>query len=369
MHIMEIISTAGVNGAVIHGTMIARELARRGHHITLVCLPESFCSKQMGQEPVRIVESSLRRWPLDQIMRFAQIVLGESIDVIHTHLSRANFFGLTLSWVTGVPCVATAHNHCIQLNWMFHSGVIAVSRATSRFQKTYNLVCPSRLHIIHNFLDPHRFSDVPTQAALHVRSEFGIEEKNPVIGIVGDVVPRKGLIYLVTALKEIRNVIPDVRLLVVGSGPSSYVGKVKVRAELTGVSSCILWAGHREDIPEILKSLDLFVLPSRNEPFGLAVLEAMASGLPVVATSVGGLQECVVANVTGFLVQPSNPRVLAKAVISLLQDKQLRHRFGEAGRKRVCNHFSAENQVPKIESVLARVAKDRKKGFFHLLRF
>jgi glycosyltransferase involved in cell wall biosynthesis len=156
MHVMEIVFTTGMNGAVIHGTMLARELGRRGHRVTFLCLPNSWCGSQMRPEPIRIVESNLHRWPLDQLIRIGKFFLREGVDVIHTHLSRANFFGQTLSWLSGVPGVA--HNHCVQLNWMFHDGVIAPSEATGRFQCTYNRVRPGRIEIVHNFVDHKRFS-------------------------------------------------------------------------------------------------------------------------------------------------------------------------------------------------------------------
>jgi len=365
MNIMEIVSTTGMNGAVMHGTMVAQELARRGHRVTVVCLPNSWCSKQLCNEPIQIVESTLRRWPMDQLIRIVKLLQREGVDVIHTHLSRANFFGQTLAWLSGIPCVATAQNHCIQLNWMFHDGVIAASKATGRFQRTYNRVCPSRIEIVHNFVDHRRFTDIPSNTSRDIRSAFSVDDKSLLIGVVGDVIPRKGLIYLIAALKKIRIMFPKVRLLVVGNDHSAYISKVKLKADRLGVSQCVLWAGYRTDIPEILGALDLFVLPSLKESFPIAVLEAMAARLPVVATSVGGLPECVVPYETGFLVPPANHRALSNAIITLLKDENLRGRFGESGRKRVLRNFSIEMQVNRIESCLSRTAGDRKKGLLH----
>jgi glycosyltransferase involved in cell wall biosynthesis len=161
-------------------------------------------------------------------------------------------------------------------------------------------------------------------------------------------------------------VISKVRLLVVGNGPSGYICRVKLKADQMGVSSFILWSGHRAEIPEILGALDLFVLPSFRESFAIAVLDAMAAGLPVVATTVAGLPECVVPGETGYLVPPANHRALSKAIIALLKGEDLRCRFGESGRKRVLRNFSTESQLPKIESFLSQVARDRKKGFLHI---
>jgi len=308
---------------------------------------------------------------MDQLIRIGRLSQREHVDVIHTHLSRANFFGQTLSWLSGIPCVATAHNHCIQLNWMFHDRVIAPSKATGRFQRIYNFVRASRLEIVHNFVDHRCFPDNPGKARPDIRAALGIDGECLVIGIVGDIVPGKGLIYLISSLTKIKSVIPSVRLLVVGDGPSEYMRKAKSKADRLGVSSSILWAGHRTDIPEILSALDLFVLPSLDESLSIAVIEAMAAGLSVVATSVGGLPEVVVPYKTGFLVPPANHVALSAAIITMLKDKNLRRRFGESGRKRVLKSFSIETQLPKIESCLYRVSKhrkSRKKGFLHILK-
>ncbi len=125
------------------------------------------------------------------------------------------------------------------------------------------------------------------------------------------------------------------------------------------MAGSITWTGHRNDVDEILAALDLYVLPSLEESLPLSVLEAMASGLAVVASAVGGIPECVTSGETGLLVPPARSDRLAAAIVELLGDPARRRRFGDAGRRRMQEQFTAESQAPSIEAAFARVIRGR----------
>ena len=164
MNIMEIISGTRVNGAILHCLLLSRELARRGNTVTLVCLPGAWIGEQAAGEGIEVVHSDLHRWPMDELRRIGRVVRQRKIDVIHTHISRANFFGILLRWFGGVPSVATAHSRHIQLHWMFNDRVIAVSEATRRYQRWHNFVRAGRIETIYNFIDHGRLASVPADA-------------------------------------------------------------------------------------------------------------------------------------------------------------------------------------------------------------
>jgi len=357
MKIMEIVSGADVNGAVVHCLLLTRELAQRGHQVTLVCRPGAWIATQLRGAPIDIVESDLHRWPPDEVRRLAAVAHAQGIDVLHTHMSRAHFFGVLLRWLSGVPCVATAHSRHIQLHWMCNDRVIAVSEATGRFHRTCNLVRRTRLDVVHNFVDYGRFAAADEDTPTRMRVAFNIPAASPLIGSIGDVIPDKGLIHLVRALPKIRSALPATRLLVVGSSPTAYRAALEREADRLAVAAMIIWAGQRTDVADIMKALDVFVLPSLEENFPLVVAEAMAAGLPVVATAVGGVPECVSAGETGMLVPPADAPALADALIGLLCDAPLRHRFGQAAQQRVRQRFSPEVQVPRIEAALSLAAR------------
>jgi glycosyltransferase involved in cell wall biosynthesis len=175
---------------------------------------------------------------------------------------------------------------------------------------------------------------------------------------VGDVIPRKGAIYLVQALPEILARHPHAMIALVGSeGPASYIEKIKTTAKQLGVSSRILWLGRRSDVPEILPAMDLWTLPSLEESLPLALLEAMAAGLPVVASAVGGIPECITSEKTGLLVPPGKSHALAQAIVGLLDDERRRHAIGAAASQWIRQQFSLDSQTSRIETALASVAR------------
>jgi glycosyltransferase involved in cell wall biosynthesis len=224
----------------------------------------------------------------------------------------------------------------------------------------HNFVRGKRIETIHNFVDGDRLATVPADARQRVRQSLGFAAETPLLGAIGKVIPRKGLIHLVRGLPRILAAVPQARLLVVGGKEQSpYARQVRAAAAQAGTADRITWTSHRDDIPEILAALDLLVLPSLEESFPLSILEAMASGLPVVATTVGGIPECVVPGQTGLLVPPARSDLLAAAVVELLGDRSRARRFGAAGRNRVQERFSAASQTPCIEALFTRVAHRR----------
>jgi glycosyltransferase involved in cell wall biosynthesis len=362
VRILEITSAPEVNGAVIHCLRLSRELARRGHEVFVACRPGAWIERQLAGGPIEVIRSDLHRWPLDELSRMASIVRKKNVEIIHTHMSRAHFFGVLLRWFAGVPCVATAHNRLLQLHWMFNDHVIAVSEATRRFQHRVNLVRNSRLTTIPNFIDDRSVPSLTPARRAAVRAQIGADEASLLLGVVGAIIPRKGQIYLVRALPKILAACPKARLVLVGTTEftSDYVSQVRDEADRLGVASHIVWTGHRDDAAEIMSALDLFVLPSLEESLPLTILEAMATGLPIVATAVSGVPEVVRPNETGILVPPRDCNALADAILALLADPERRRQFGQAGQRLVKTHHSIGTQVTAIEQVLAAVAGHRR---------
>lgn len=360
MHIMQIASGRGWNGAIGHCCLLSRELANRGNRVTVVCQPGSLLAEKLASLPVEVVLSDLHRWPTDELRRISAVIRDQAVNVVHTHLSRAHFFGVLLRWFCGVPTVATAHCRKIQAHWMLNDMVIAVSDATRRFHQRLNLVRRQRITTVHNFIEHHRILQLPPTTRAAVRGALGVDETTTWIGVVGTVEPRKSQIDLIRAMPKILAAEPSARLLIVGGyGPPRYVAKARRTAERLGIADRITWAGHRSDVHEILASLDIFVLPSREESLPLSILEAQVAGLPVVATAVGGTPECVQHRETGLLVSPADASALAAAVVSLIRDPALRRRLGRSGRDSVLEHFSLQGQTAAIEAVLSGVVQRR----------
>jgi glycosyltransferase involved in cell wall biosynthesis len=169
----------------------------------------------------------------------------------------------------------------------------------------------------------------------------------PVIGAAGRLAPIKGFAHLIRALGLLREAMPDVRLEIAGTGPAQ--GSLKQEARVAGVDDRVSFLGWQADLLSCFARWDVFVQPSLEEAFGLAALEAMAAGLPVVATAVGGLLELIEDGRTGWLVPPADPQALAKRLRELLRDREQRRTLGAAGQARARQNFSVERMVSSIE--------------------
>jgi glycosyltransferase involved in cell wall biosynthesis len=329
-----------------------------------VCRPNAWIGNQLAGDGVDIVHSDMHRWPPDELRRISAICRSRNFDVIHTHMSRAHFFGVLLRWFSGVPCVATAHNRLIQPHWMFNDRVIANSEATRRFHRRFNLVGKKRIHTVHCFVDYDRFSAVSESSRQEIRAELGLSEEHLLVGHIGQVCPRKGVLYLVRAMPEVLATVPAARLVVVGCNRTrkyaKYVAHLRREAERLGVARYMVWTGARNDIPEILTALDVFVQASLEEAQGIAALEAMVRRVPVVATAVGGALELVIPDETGVLVPTADAAALARAILRLTGDPSLKERLVARGHDWVTRQFSPVSQVPRVEAVLDTAARERR---------
>ncbi len=155
MKILQITSGLNACAATTHCLLLGRGLVQRGHEIVFLCRPDSWIAEQASAEGFEVIRSELHRWPADELRRICACVQNRGIDLLHTHMGRAHFFGVLLRWMAAVPCVATAHSCRIQFHWMFNDLVIAPSDRMRRFHESYNLVQPHRILTLDSFLEEH----------------------------------------------------------------------------------------------------------------------------------------------------------------------------------------------------------------------
>ena len=210
----------------------------------------------------------------------------------------------------------------------------------------------SKIAVIRNGVDLARFDNLPAQS--NVRRELGLADDTPLVGVVSRLTRLKGLEDFLEAAAIVRSRIPAARFLVAGeTNPMDrdYLRELQEHAARCGVAEHVTFTGIRNDVPAVLASVTVSVMPSLNEALSNVVLESMAAGAPTVATRVGGTPEAVVDGVTGILVPPGDSAALADAIVHLLKNPQLAARLGCAARARIADHFSVRRMVRATEDL------------------
>ncbi|GAA2247447.1 glycogen synthase [Rarobacter faecitabidus] len=312
-------------------------------------------------------------------LQIAQAVAGAAL--VHSHTWYANMAGHLAGLLHGIPHVLSAHSleplrpwKAEQLGGGYRlsswaertayesaSGVIAVSHGMREdILRSYPAVDPARVHVVHNGIDLNAWTR-PAQDEVAVAHDFarsrGIDPDRPAIVFVGRITRQKGLPYLLRAVRELN---PDIQVVLCAGAPDTPEIAQEVESavvELQAERDGVVWISDmlpRNDLIAVLSSCTVFVCPSIYEPLGIVNLEAMAVGLPVVASATGGIPEVVDDGVTGLLVQleqvtdgtgtPTDPdrfvADLARAIESLALDPDRAERMGRAARQRVEDHFS-----------------------------
>jgi glycosyltransferase involved in cell wall biosynthesis len=240
-----------------------------------------------------------------------------------------------------------AHRALYRLGTRLVNGVIVVSDETARSYLRATRGCPARVHVVPNGVDTERYPAAADRAG--IRSELGLDDDHHVMTMVGTFKRQKGHSVLVDAMRELAPRFPALHVLLVGDG--------ELRAETerlacsAGLSGRVHFLGSRRDVPAILAASDSFVLPSLWEGLPIALVEAMASGLPIVATEVSGTSQVMVDGATGWLVPPGDAAALADAVGDLLAHPQRARRMAATARHRVNRWFSARRQAEQLASL------------------
>ena len=359
MKILQIISGREINGALTYCKYLSEMLASRGHEVTILCR-EGCWLEQTGVAGAKFVHSDMNRKPAD-VGRITNLVRHHGFDLAHTHMSRAHAFGVILKMTCGLPVVATAHNRALQVHWRFNDYVIANSKATLDYQRKINGVAESNSEKILCFTDLQRFREVTLKDLRRVKRQLRTSQQDFLCGCVGEVVKRKGHLYLFQALKKIVAEVPNFKLIMLGrfQRDEPYTRKLRsilLKEQLFGV---VKWLGLRENVQDFMTAFDLLAVPSIEEPLGLVAAEALAAGTPVVATQTGGLPEIVRNEAWGLLVPPRDPESLADAIIRLVKDKPLREQMGIAGQNFVYEEFQTDRLCERVEEIYDRVVASR----------
>jgi glycosyltransferase involved in cell wall biosynthesis len=300
-----------------------------------------------------------------QVRQTVDIIKRHSIDILHTHGYRSDFVGLIAARVAGIPIVSTVHG------WTPVSLKLRGYQMLDRFclKRFDRIVCVSNL-LYEEFsklgINFERLVYLPNAVSLPeqslgqrdtARQQLGVESEENIIVAVGRLSPEKGLDILLAAYARQFSSDRGVRLILVGDGPE--MAALKSLANRLGISEQVSFAGFAADVSNYYAAADLFVMSSHTEGFPMALLEAMAWGLPVLATAVGGIPDIVQDGKDGCLVPPGNEEQLVVAMGKLLNNRELSEKMGQVARQTITERFAVEQWAFALERVYAGVYEKR----------
>jgi len=313
--------------------------------------------------PVQDLQAFLSLW---------RLMLQERPDIVHTHTSKTGILGRWAAKMAGVPIIVhTPHGHVFYGHFgpLVSRFFLAIERLTASItdcmvalsegeRNDYIRFCvssPDKIVTIHSGVEIDRYMKAEVNVEEKRRS-LGLNPNALVVGTVGWLLPIKGPIHLLNAMAHIWRNHPEIRLVFVGKG--ELEGKLRAEASRMGVSERVTFLGWRDDIPEIMQILDIFVLPSLNEGMGRVLVEAMAAGRPVVASKVGGIPDLVEHKKNGFLVGPGDVNGTSLAIKRLLIDRKMRDEMGRMGRA-MAQNFTVKGMVKKIDALYSSLYQEK----------
>jgi glycosyltransferase involved in cell wall biosynthesis len=361
-----VIGTLDRGGAEGQLVRLATHLPREQFDVSVCCLADGGPLQGVLDAagiPVDIVglhrpiHSLLPFKSIGRLVQLSRVIQARQPDIVHGFLFWAYVLGTAAAKVGGVPVVVASrrslsHFKASRPDWRIleqlanaaTDAIVANSEAVRDDVLKHERIPPSKLSVIYNGVDAGMAN--PTLRR-EVRRTLRIGDQDPVIAVVANLIHYKGHEHFFQALPEILGAFPRAVVLLAGDGPERARSEQRVRT--MGMANAVRFLGVRSDVPALLEAADLLVHPSLEEGFSNAVLEAMAAGRPVVATSVGGNAEAVVDGDTGLLVAPADPPALASAAIWLLRHPAEARAMGESGRARVTRHFEIDRMVRGYE--------------------
>lgn len=358
MRIAQILSGREMNGAVRHCLMLSGALAERGHEVLLIHRPELNVRRDLSPL-VRAAAASFSH-DFHGVRQIAALVDAQGAEVVHTHMSDAHSAGAILRLWRRQPCVATAHSRSMQLHWAVNDLVIAPSESTARYHHRMNLVPRARIRTIPNFIDTDAIIPAHAERREVMRRRLGLADDIVVVICLGSIVGYKRQSDLVRAFSRIAQFGVRCRLLLAGSLlDAAEVDRVRTEMREGDIEPFVHLLGFTPDARDLLAAADVYAMSSRREEMPVAVLEAMAAGLPVLGTRVGGMAELVQDGVNGWLVEAGDVEALTLRLATLVGGADQRRLFGAASRTRALERFSAAPIVDMVETALGEAAAAR----------
>jgi L-malate glycosyltransferase len=299
---------------------------------------------------------------IEAVLKLRKYLKENNITILHTHCQSPDFYGKFSAFLARTPLVySTIHNvagyHAIHESILNKLTIryVAISETVRQYAVSDLSIPSGKIEVIYNAVDAQRFSPIALDKNAKLQ-ELGVPIGRKIVTTVGTCQERKGHHYLIDAAEQVVKNSPDTHFLIVGDTSADYdfTGRIKDMVNDRKLQDRISLTGKRTDISEILSVSDIFVLPSLWEGLPIALLEAMASGVPVIATNVGSNSEVVVNGVNGFIVPQKDSPLLAQRIEDLLADPLKASNIGMRGQETVKKSFSIDRMVQEYEQLYLR---------------
>lgn len=382
IRLLKFMTLFGMGGTEKQVVNLATRLDRSRFELSFACLRRwGHLLQELEEQRFPVAEYPLRSFysygAARQALRFVRDLRRQRVHIVHSYNFHANVFSVPAARLAGVPCVVAsirdmgAHLTPWQAQvqkWLCRLADRIVVNADAISRSLVNQgYKPEAITVIRNGLDISRYTH--RHRAPGLRQEFSLPSHARLVTMLSRVDPQKGVEYFLRAAARIRHRCPDAYFLVVGDAytanhgvlgrDETYWRQIKRSVTELGLQDHIRFTGMRSDIPELLSEADVSVLPSLSEGISNTLLESMAAGAPVVATSVGGTPEVIEDDEHGLLVPPRDAQALADAVCAVLENPWLAERLSAQARLRVENVFSLERMVQANQDLYVSLLRQK----------
>lgn len=361
--VLHLIDTTGPGGAETVFTSLLRELQKSDFRNLVVLRGEGWVAdrvRSLGITP-HVIDSK-GSFNLGYISAMRDLVRAHDVSLIHAHLLGSNVYGALLALICRKPMIATFHGAVdvaarerflkakfAIIGWGA-SAIVCVSRRLQQELAERSTLPTHKLELIYNGVDPESFL---SPCAGSLKAELGLAEQAMLVVSIGNIRPAKGYEYLVDAAVRLAEHAPDIHFIVVGHQRKALFDELEAQINRASRQPNIHWLGFREDVADILRQADVFLLPSVSEGFSIATVEAMMAGVPVIATRSGGPEEILEDNQSGFLIPVKDSAAIACAIEKLM-DPAERSRVTEVARDTAQTRFSLHSMLSGYQNLYKR---------------
>ena len=365
VRVLYLIVDLTVGGAEDHLLSLARNLDRARFLPVVCCIGrKGTIGAEIEAAGVRVEElGKLRKGGFNReiVPLLRALIRRERIDLVHAHMYHANLYGRLAAFREGVPAVISVHNTYVRpkilrrvLNrWLARRTpfILAGSEAIRDDIARYDRVPPGKIRVVPYGVDVEKFDSVLSRE--EARGKLGLPGDRFLVGTVGRLEEQKGQKYLIDAAGRLSRDGRKVTLLIVGSGREE--DRLRDQAVREGIGDAVLFLGTRRDLPELFRAMDVFAFPSLWEGFPIALLSAVAAGLPVIVTPVGGVPEVVKDGVNGLIVPAGDPAALAEAIWNAHENPVGASALGRAAAATIRDRYSHRTTARRIMEVYDQV--------------